>query len=542
MAAALSHAPSLSRRFFAVLLAVSAAAVVIAFVASVLLFQASGEADVRAALDRECDLIASALNVSNGDDDVAIVRSLDLGGMRATLIDAEGNVLMDSDGNPEDMESHANRPEVQEAMVDGEGSSERLSNTLDIVSFYHAKRLASGGVIRVAQDSRTAFAVITGDLSALAMVAIIIIALSWLVARIISRVLVAPILAIDVHGGRRDLVVEDDAHTTSPYHELEPLVERLNKQQAKLVEQMDQLRDAEVMRQEFTANITHELKTPLAVISGAAELIRDGIARPEDVPNFAGRIYDESQRLTSLVNDILILSRLDESERAGMPDLVGSFEPCDLHSIAQDVCSRLAPMAKRGNVSLGCVGMPAPVMGNARLLDELIYNLCSNAIRYNRENGSVLVTCGLGDPDAFEEGNGITNGAMSVANGASAANAAQPPSDITTANTSLQPFVRVADTGIGIERAEQAKVFERFYRVDTSRSRNGGGTGLGLAIVKHSAAFHHATIDLDSTPGEGTVITVTFPPMATYRDGSSEGANTENHEAIQRDDDSRDNA
>lgn len=521
MAAARSHAPSLSRRFFAVLLAISTAAVIIAFIASALLFQASGEADVRAALNRECDLIASALNVSEGDDDTAIVRSLDLGGMRATLIDANGNVLMDTEGNPSDMESHANRPEVQEAMAHGEGSSERLSNTLDIVSFYHAKRLASGGVIRVAQDSRTAFAVITGDLSALALVAIIIIALSWLVARILSRVLVAPILAIDIHGGRRDAGDEDDnARATSPYHELEPLVERLNRQQSQLVEQMDQLRDAEVMRQEFTANITHELKTPLAVISGAAELIRDGIARPEDVANFAGRIYDESQRLTSLVNDILILSRLDESERAGMPDLVGSFEPCDLHSIAQDVCSRLAPMAKRANVSLGCVGMTAPVMGNARLLDELIYNLCSNAIRYNRENGSVVVTCGLGDPDTFEEGNGITNGAMSAANAASAVNAAQPSHGSTS--NALQPFVRVADTGIGIERSEQAKVFERFYRVDTSRSRNGGGTGLGLAIVKHSAAFHHAVIDLDSTPGEGTTITVTFPATSTNLEGNSE--------------------
>ena len=132
-----------------------------------------------------------------------------------------------------------------------------------------------------------------------------------LVARIISRVLVAPILAIDIHSGHREGDSEqDDANTTSPYHELEPLVERLHRQQSQLVEQMDQLRDAEVMRQEFTANITHELKTPLAVISGAAELIRDGIARPEDVANFAGRIYDESQRLTSLVNDILILSRL----------------------------------------------------------------------------------------------------------------------------------------------------------------------------------------------------------------------------------------
>ena len=482
MAAAPAHAPSLSRRVFAALLVATAVAVAIAFAASALLFQASAEQDVRSSLDRECDLVASALDASPDDDDAAVAAGLDLGDMRVTLVGPDGSVLFDNEGDPSGMESHADRPEVREALANGEGTSERLSETLDVVSFYHARRLESGAVVRVAQDSRTAFSVITGDLAALAVVAALVIALSWVAARVLARVLVSPILAMDPLGGTRA-----DAAAASPYRELEPLVDRLNDQQATLVEQMDQLRDAEVMRQEFTANVTHELKTPLAAISGAAELIRDGIARPEDVPNFAGRIYDESQRLTSLVNDILTLSKLDESERAGTQDLVGTQEPCDLRSVAQDVCSRLASTARRAGVSLVCEGAPAPVMGNARLLDELVHNLCSNAIRYNREDGEVTVSCGVGVPDGVALPEGERDG-------------------------SACPYVSVADTGIGIERAEQAKVFERFYRVDTSRSRAGGGTGLGLAIVKHAAAFHHAAIDLRSTPGEGTTITVTFPP------------------------------
>ena len=471
MAAASAHAPSLSRRVFAALLVATAVAVAIAFAASALLFQASAEQDVRSSLDRECDLVASALDASPDDDDAAVAAGLDLGDMRVTLVGPDGSVLYDNEGDPSGMESHADRPEVREALANGEGTSERLSETLDVVSFYHARRLESGAVVRVAQDSRTAFSVITGDLAALAVVAALVIALSWVAARVLARVLVSPILAMDPLGGTRA-----DAAAASPYRELEPLVDRLNDQQATLVEQMDQLRDAEVMRQEFTANVTHELKTPLAAISGAAELIRDGIARPEDVPNFAGRIYDESQRLTSLVNDILTLSNLDEAERSSSGEaasVLGSTEPVDLPQMLESVQQRLDHMAHKADVALFLDVHPAMVVGVPRLLDELAYNLVSNAIRYNRPGGSVVVACGLGD-----EG---------------------------------RPFIRVEDTGIGIAEAEQAKVFERFYRVDKSRSKARGGTGLGLAIVKHAAAFHGATINLESQLDCGTRITVTFP-------------------------------
>lgn len=455
--------PALASRVFAALLLVTTVAVVTALAMAALLFQQSTEKDVRADIRRECELVASSLGRLGQSERMDVVRDLELGTMRLTLVDPDGTVTFDSEEAATSMGNHRDRPEIALALSAGEGDSERDSQTLGVVSYYHAERLPDGSVVRVSEDAATALSIIASDTNLLLLVALVVVLLSWAAARLLSRKLVAPILSIDP-------VADPNG---SPYRELEPLVNRLNEQQATLTEQMDQLRDAEAMRQQFTANVTHELKTPLAAISGAAELIRDGIARPEDVGNFAGRIYDESQRLTSLVNDILTLSKLDESERAGETGIVGSVERCDLLGISTDVASRLSGVAEGAGVRLTATGAPAIVTGNARLLDELVYNLCGNAVRYNRPGGTAAVTCGVSDAG--------------------------------------EPFVRVADTGIGIPQADHAKVFERFYRVDTSRSRASGGTGLGLAIVKHSAAFHHASIELDSREGEGTTITVTFP-------------------------------
>jgi two-component system phosphate regulon sensor histidine kinase PhoR len=274
--------------------------------------------------------------------------------------------------------------------------------------------------------------------------------------------LVKPILEIDPETG--------DAK--APYEELDPLVSRLNEQHRDLLDRMDQVQSADDMRREFTANVTHELKTPIAAISGASELIRDGIVRPEDIPNFAGRIYDDAQRLSSLVSDIPTLSKLDETERTQDRQLFGSVEPIGLLSVASDVCQRYEQCARDAGVKLKLDGVSAIIQGNARLLDEMVGNLVSNAIRYNRKGGSVFVW-------------------VLPQNGC--------------------PCIRVSDTGIGIPEENQGKVFERFYRVDKGRSREKGGTGLGLAIVKHAAAFHDAKVDLKSELGKGTQITVTFP-------------------------------
>lgn len=236
------------------------------------------------------------------------------------------------------------------------------------------------------------------------------------------------------------------------------------------------LADNDRMRREFTANITHELKTPLTAISGYAELIANGMVEGEDdLRNFGGRIYREAGRLAALVNDILTLSNLDEAERAteGEAVPIGSTEPIELSRAIYAVEQRLEQVARQANVTISHETKPVVIEGVSRLIDELIYNLASNAIRYNRPGGTVTLQCGTND-----EGH---------------------------------PFLAVADTGIGIAPEEQGKVFERFYRVDKSRSKARGGTGTGLAIVKHAALYHHATLDLSSELGVGTTITVTFP-------------------------------
>lgn len=219
------------------------------------------------------------------------------------------------------------------------------------------------------------------------------------------------------------------------------------------------------MRREFTANVSHELKTPLTSISGYAEIMQNGLVRSEDIPRFAGNIYTETQRLITLVEDIIKLSQLDERavelERTEM----------DLRAIAQDVAERLRVPAKQNRISIRVSGESAKVLGVGRILDEMIFNLADNAVKYNRTGGKVEITTGMQDGHAF---------------------------------------VEVADNGIGIPERDRERVFERFYRVDKSRSKQIGGTGLGLSIVKHGAAFHNAHVALQSREGEGTTVRITF--------------------------------
>ena len=221
----------------------------------------------------------------------------------------------------------------------------------------------------------------------------------------------------------------------------------------------------EQLRREFTANVSHELKTPLTSISGFAELMKDGLVPQEKMKEFAGDIYRESQRMINLVGDILKLSRLDEG---------GEFtrERVDLYDLAMEIADRLAPEAVRTGIHISVTGKHGAVTGARQILDEMLYNLCDNAIKYNVPGGKV---------------------SMEVR-----------PGEKTTA-------VTVSDTGIGIPYADQDRVFERFYRVDKSHSREVGGTGLGLSIVKHGAQYHNAEVTMDSTPGKGTSITVIFP-------------------------------
>lgn len=445
--------PSLARRFFIALSAIAAVAAIAVLVCSSLIYQSVTVDDAGRMLESECRVVRASLR---GDDtDVMRLTAFDSGDVRVTLVGTDGTVLYDNQNSVASMPNHADRPEIAEALADGTGSAERDSETSGYVSVYRAIRLANGNVLRLAVDRDGAAAAVRHDLLLVCAVVLVIIAVCWAASRLVADRLVSPILAIDP--------AEPDAAVT--YVEIEPLVERIS-------EQVEELRGADLMRREFTSNVTHELKTPLSSISGASELIRDGIARPEDVPEFAGRIYDEAHHMTELVNDILTLSKLDESERSGDASLLGAPEPVNLLHVAREVATRLAPVAEKTGVSITAAGEACVVQGYPRLLDELVYNLCDNAIRYNHEGGWVDASVSLEDEC---------------------------------------PLLVVADSGSGIPAEQQAKVFERFYRGEQSRSRETGGTGLGLAIVKHAATLHGAALTLDSEPGHGTTVCVRFP-------------------------------
>lgn len=445
--------PSLFRRIFVALALIAAITSVVVLVSATSIFQATVINDADTMLENECTLVASGL----GTDEITSLSKLDLGEIRVTLIASDGTVLYDNENDATTMENHLDRPEVEAALAEGQGYSVRESQTEGKVVIYRSLRLESGNVLRleVERDS-TGAAVEHAALLVVAVAAAAVIA-AWILSRIISAKLIEPILRINP--------ARPDA--TSTYVELNPVIEQISTQ-------MDEIRNADLMRREFTSNVTHELKTPLSSISGAAELIRDGIARPEDVGEFAGRIYDESAHMTDLVNDILTLSKLDEAERSRDLDYLGMFEPVDLHQAALMVEKRLLSVAHERDVELMCVGASVVIDGLPRLLDDLIYNLVDNAIRYSNEGGNVVI----------ETARGTEPGEVAV--------------------------LRVKDNGVGIPEDAMNKVFERFYRVDQSRTRDTGGTGLGLAIVKHAATIHNAEVALSSRLGVGTTVTVTF--------------------------------
>ena len=455
---------SLANRIFTTLLTISIASAALATFASALLHQSTIMGEALSELGHECAVVASTLDASS--DEVEELETIELGEMRATLVSPTGEVLYDSLVAPSTLVGHGTRPEIASALATGEGSSVRPSDTLGNVSIYQARLLKSGNVLRLSADRAGVLAILMGDLGILSVVLMLLVVVSWVASRELSARVVKPILELDMTLPAND----------APYDELQPLTDRLAEQQAELLSQMEELKHADAMRREFTANVTHELKTPIASIMGASELLRDGFVLEEDVPDFAARINAESQRLSALVNDILTLSRLDESERARSQELFGTAEPVNLLAIARDACERMAARADNAGVSITVEGEPVMVNGFPRILDELVANLCSNAIRYNKPGGEVRVV--VSKPDGV-------------------------------------PTIVVSDTGIGIPKDAQEKVFERFYRVETSRSRASGGTGLGLAIVKHAAMLHGAELFLESELGEGTTVTVRFPASAS---------------------------
>lgn len=376
---------------------------------------------------------------------------LEPAGVRVTLISADGTVLMDNIADPQQMENHADRPEVREAEKSGEGSDVRESETLSDSSYYYAVLLGNGQVLRTAKDAGSLYSVFARALPMLCGILLVLAVLCFAVAHDVTKRLVRPIerLAANLDG-------ETDI---SGYQELEPFIETIRSQHA------DILKSAQV-RQEFTANVSHELKTPLTSISGYAELIETGMASEEDVVRFAHGIRSNANRLLTLINDTIRLSELDDGDQRM------DTERLDLYEMAANCVEMLRVSAEKHEITISLSGYECRITGNRQMIDELIYNLCDNAIRYNNAGGSVTV-----EVYARREG----------------------------------AVLSVSDTGIGIPPEHQERIFERFYRVDKSRSKSTGGTGLGLAIVKHIIARHHAQMELQSEVGKGTRITILFP-------------------------------
>ena len=408
------------------------------------------------------DLVAGADHVASG---------VELGGLeylsslepqrdfRITWIGADGSVLFDSKADPALMDNHSDRPEFLQALQTGQGEARRVSGTLSDWVIYRAVRISDGSVVRLCLLERSPFYMLGRAAVPLAVMLLSAMAAAVYLAARAVRHIVAPINRIDLRS--------PDA--ASIYTELTPLTQRIAAQNAQIEEHVRSIREAHAQqdrfRREFTANVSHELKTPLTSISGFAEIIRDGLVKPADIPHFAGMIYQEAQRLILLVGDILKISRMDEAQ------IPMERETVDLYDLAELILERLEQTARRLGVSLRLEGGHAAILGSCQICDEMLYNLCDNAIKYNRPGGQVTVTV---EPDT--DGVALT----------------------------------VRDTGIGIPPEEHDRIFERFYRVDKARSRAIGGTGLGLSIVKHGAIFHNAKLELDSAPGEGTAITVRF--------------------------------
>jgi len=378
----------------------------------------------------------------------------DLTTSRITLARPDGTILYDSEKDASDLENHKDRPEIIQALEKGTGEVVRFSQTLSKQTFYYAVKLNDGNILRVAQTTDSVLSTMMSSFTLLGLLLIAILALAFFVVEKQTRRLIAPINELDLEHPLENVA----------YEELRPLLDRVDEQNVQIAKQVEELKQAELVRKEFSANVSHELKTPLMSISGYAEIMRDGLVQPQDVPEFAGRIYDEASRLTSLVQDIIEISKLDESRN--MP-----LEEVDLYEMTQDICQTLMLPAKKKRVTVLMEGKNMTIQGVRHVLYEMLYNLVDNAIKYNKEGGYVKVLL------AREKGG-----------------------------------VRwsVEDNGIGIAKEEQERIFERFYRVDKSHSRKTGGTGLGLSIVKHGAALHHAKIVLNSEPGKGSKIVLRF--------------------------------
>ncbi|WP_407384212.1 ATP-binding protein [Ruminococcus sp.] len=417
-------------------------AALVSIIATVFVYQNTMRDEVRDNLREELRLLkisypklqtANELMDYNADD------------LRITLIDSNGTVLFESDTDAKKMGNHLDRPEIISAIENGSGSAHRLSSTLGVEDYYYAEKLGDGNILRVSTRIKSVFSVFGHSFYILVAIVLGIAVVSVIISVQTTERILKPIKALSKS------IDSPALYEKETYPELVPLIEEI-KYQRNL--QSD-------MRQEFTANVSHELKTPLTAISGYAEMIENDIAKGDDIKRFAGKIRTESTRMLTLIGDIIKLSKLDSDTASEVSDTV------DLKKTAEECRDSLAVACKDKDIMITIIGEADPIKGNQTELYELVYNLMDNAVKYNRQGGNIDV---------------ILSGKT----------------------------IRISDTGIGIPEKDKHRIFERFYRVDKSRSKATGGTGLGLSIVKHVAEKHNATITVESTLNVGTDITVDF--------------------------------
>ena len=508
-----------------------------------------------------CAMIASAIEMNGGK----YLDETEFSGVRVTWISKSGRVIFDSSKDPGSLDDHSDRQEVEEAMRSGEGDSRRYSDTLMTRTLNHAMRLSDGSVIRVSEAQRSLPAMLLKNMQTLLVILTALAVFSLASAMLISRHIVRPINNIDL----------DHPKIEKSYIELAPLLRKLSTQNGQVNRQMIELKQSrdqfslitesmseglliadqkaniltgnssaysllgaekndddhtvfslcrteqfrrciqnamggrrsecllstdagerkviaspanspdtvngivvfildvteqqqlETMRREFTSNVSHELKTPLTTIYGISDMLVSGMVKPDDVSALSGDIRNEAERLINLINDIVSLSKLDEEDSVPHQD-----EEVDLYELAADTISRLQISADAKNVTAELIGEHVTVLGNKTILGEIMYNLCDNAIKYNTDGGRYSVK---------------------------------------VSHIPMKAIITVSDTGTGIPEKHISRIFERFYRVDKSRSRKIKGTGLGLSIVKHGVSYHNGTVRAESTPGKGSVFTVELP-------------------------------
>ena len=376
--------------------------------------------------------------------------STDIDELRVTWVSEDGTVLYDNDVTIEKLGNHMDRPEIKEAFSEGKGECIRKSDTMNMDIFYYAVLLDNGTVLRVATNAQSLWAVFMSVAPILALIILFILAVCIVISHLLTEQLLKPI----------EMMAKNLENTDyeSPYKELDPFAEMLRTQHTDVL-------SAAKARQDFTANVSHELKTPLTAISGYAELLESRMVGEEQQEHFYQEIRKNSERLIALINDIIRLSELDRKDHEPV------FEEVDLNETIAECVEALSVIARKRNVELVFSGQSGLVRGNKEMLKELVENLVQNAIQYNNFGGRVMVS---------------------------------------TESKDGKVLLVVKDNGIGIPASEQNRIFERFYRVDKSRSKATGGTGLGLAIVKHIVEIHDAEIEMDSAPGVGTTISILF--------------------------------